>query len=215
MSDALIALMQLNVALGCLYNGLEVARYRTKLYRAIAESVDSVPEYADVVDNLNSNSSFANNSELSECHHAVRRWVYELPAEYQKRIEQIEKWNFEGPTSPEKLPSIYRLYFGKNYDKVLVWTLSVVTPLSLIWAAYFNVDVFKWGWTITLIGQLAPLVNVWFGRQMITTVSRDVEEKLEKIVSIYQKDSVSPTIEKARQSLPGSASDEGEGPWNE
>ena len=53
MTDAVyIALLQINIALGCLYNGLPTARYRTKLYEAIVNIVNAVPDYARMADRL-------------------------------------------------------------------------------------------------------------------------------------------------------------------
>lgn len=108
------------------------------------------------------------------------------------------------------ISKVSRWYFGKHYDKVLVWALSVVIPLLLIWAAYFGFNVFGgWGCAFTLIGLLAPACNIWLGRRMIRTVSRDVEEKLDQIVKIYQKLGVPLAVEKARRGLPGGSVSDG------
>lgn len=201
MPDVFVALLQINVALGCLYNGLETARYRTKLYAALAEIVSSLePDYPAMIGHLDSNSIFTSNAKLAKSHHAVRRWTDELPDEYRVKIPQIEKWNFSD-TSPEELSGMYRWYFGKNIDKVSVWIFSVVVPLSLMWSAFAGAYVTSFVIGLVVFGQLLPAVNIFVGRWMIRTVSRDVKSKLDDIVSEYKKDGVSPAVRKATEAL--------------
>ena len=202
MPDVFVALLQINVALGCLYNGLETARYRTKLYAALADIVGSLePDYLAMIDHLDSNSIFTSNAKLAKSHHAIRRWIDELPNEYRMKIPQIEKWNF-GDTSPEELPKRYSYYFGKNVDKVTVWISSVLVPLSLMWSAFFGLRTASlWSLVVigflAVIGQLLPVINIIVGRRMISTVTRDVKNKLDDIVSEYRKDIASSEIRKA------------------
>ena len=210
MPDVFVALLQINVALGCLYNGLETARYRTKLYAVLADAVSALkPNYPTMISYLDSNYIFTNNSKLAKDHHAVRRWIDELPDEYRIRIPQIEKWNF-GDTSPEELPRKYRGYFGKNIDKVAVWVFSVLVPLSLMWSVLFDFYVTSlWSLVIVAIGQLLPAINVLFGRWMIRTVSRDVKNMLDDIVSEYKKARVPLVIRRADEALSNQKSEAG------
>lgn len=212
MSEILIALMQINIALGCLYNGLETGRYRTKLYEVLADAVSSKPDYVDMIDDLE--STFTSDSKLSDNHHAVRRWVCELPDVYRKKIPQIEKWHLDGSTSREKLPKKYRWYFGKHIDKAIVWIVCVVVPLLFMWLAYCGIDVFGPCWAIiVLFGQLVPVINIATGLRMIDNARRDVEDRLEEIVGVWEIRERMPRVKSAveeleRKLLHGSDEDE-------
>ena len=201
MGDAYIALLQINVALGCLYNGLETGRYRTKLYDALVDAVNSpAPSYIEMAGELT--SIFPNDSEHSENHHAVRRWIYELPDECRRRIAGIDRWNFDGTTEPEKLPRRYRWYFGKHRDKLVVWAFSIVAPLLLMWLSHLDFYVAWWlGSSVILIGQAIPVINIINGHRMIRKASRDVKERINAIVSSYEKRMASDTIKKAVEAI--------------
>lgn len=147
-----IALLQINVALGCLYNGLPAARYRTKIYEAVVNAVNSVAAGAAMRDwSVNASPmatpsnyaqvaailepAIANNYKLSKSHHLIRRWIAELPQEQQQRICGCDKLNLEDDTSPEELPWLYRWYFGRNHDNVATWMITVFASLFLMWWA--------------------------------------------------------------------------------
>lgn len=201
MGDAYIALLQINVALGCLYNGLETGRYRAKLYDALIDAVNSpTPSYVEIAGELS--TVFPNSSELSEDHHAVRRWIYELPDEYRGRIAGIDKWNFDGTTGPKKPLLRYRWYFGKHLDKVTVWGVSVVAPLSFMWLSHLGVDVAWWlGSLFILIGQLTPIVNIISGHGMIRKASRDMEKTINNLVKAYKKNRLSDNVKRAAEAV--------------
>lgn len=200
MEDAYIALLQINVALGCLYNGLETGRYRAKLYDALVDVVNSqTSNYIEIVGELT--SIFPHDSELSENHHAVRRWINELPDEYRRCITGIERWNFAGATEPKKLPRRYRWYFGRGRDKGLVWIVSVIAPLLFMWLSLSGFPVSWPGILAILIGQAIPVINIVIGHRMIRKASRDVEKRINDIVSSYEKYVVSDTIKKAAEAV--------------
>ena len=78
--DLLVSLLQVNIASGFFYVGLQTARYRNKLYAHIVEVFNLTFMELDEEAWLEEyNRQRTNNKELSDKHFEVAKWLIELP----------------------------------------------------------------------------------------------------------------------------------------
>ena len=125
--DELLSLLQINIALGILYIGLRGGRYRDKLLRSLAELIGNraqqfreVPEYDRLA---------GIDDKFQKRHHAVARWVSELPADRLADMDTVTR-RFATTKSP---PLLYR-WFRDNWDKRICFTVLTVLGIAMSWS---------------------------------------------------------------------------------
>ena len=130
--DLLIALLQVNIASGFFYVGLQAARYRNRLYDRIVDLFNS--KFSIYRSSLPERYSrqLRTDGEFSQAHYKVAMWIIELPSEYDSRLRRRIKKPFTGAQNTGQLPKIYRWY-KSNYDRWATFALCSVVPILLIW----------------------------------------------------------------------------------
>ena len=125
--DELLSLLQINIALGILYIGLRGGRYRDKLLRSLAELIGNraqqfreAPEYDRLA---------GIDDKFQKRHHAVARWVSELPADRLADMDTVTR-RFATTKSP---PLLYR-WFRDNWDKRICFTVLTVLGIAMSWS---------------------------------------------------------------------------------
>jgi len=86
----LIALCQVNVALGILYIGLREARYRQKAYESIVEILNA-HKYCRVTDSTHFTEMLLSEGVFARKHHLIVDWIRELPGQIQAKLDEHEK----------------------------------------------------------------------------------------------------------------------------
>ena len=134
----LVPLLQISIALGILYIGLQAARYRNRIYEGVVsailaqmEALDAddlaAPEYKD---------RLAQDSKLSAAHHRVSMWLGELPKAYSEQLKATVADSFSDSTRKDRAPRVYR-WFKFNADRFCVFLLSSFVPILLTWELAF------------------------------------------------------------------------------
>ena len=131
--DELLSLLQINIALGILYIGLRGGRYREKLLRALAELIGNreqqfreAPEYDRLA---------GIDDKFQKRHHAVARWVSELPAD---RMDDMDAVTRRFATT-KKPPLLYRWFRG-HWDKRVCFTVLTILGIAMSWSVVYLGD---------------------------------------------------------------------------
>ena len=165
-SYMLVPLLQISIALGILYIGLQAARYRNRIYEGIVsailaqtEALDAdelaAPEYKD---------RLSRDSKLSTAHHRVSMWLGELPIAYSEQLKATVADSFSDSTRKDGAPCVYR-WFKSNADRFCVFLLSSFVPILLTWelafptVGYTHAQMFRYA----LFGQAFVAVHVAVG----------------------------------------------------
>ena len=85
--DALLATLQINIALGILYWALKDSRYRDELFDRIVEAIEELKAPAKKADDEELHASLLKtNRKFTVDHHTVSMWRTELPERYDSSI---------------------------------------------------------------------------------------------------------------------------------
>lgn len=104
--DEQLSLLQINIALGILHIGLRGGRYREKLLRSLAELIDTrAQQFREA---LEYDRLAGIDDKFQRRHHAVARWVSELPADRMDDIDAVTR-RF---TTTKMPPLLYRWFRG-------------------------------------------------------------------------------------------------------
>ena len=140
-SDMLVPMLQISIALGILYIGLQTARYRNRIYQgivttilartgAVEASVVASPRYKD--------HSFGK-SRLNDANQRVQMWLHELPIASSSELEGTVADAFLEASEPDATPCLYR-WFQEDWDRWTVFFLSSVVPILLCWELVYPVE---------------------------------------------------------------------------
>ena len=227
-SSGLLAVLQINVALGILYVSLKDLRFRGVLYGRISSLLDVhqfsklyEPESKDIrLQLLDSNPIFS-----KHCH-TIRSWILELPESYQDRISDVlfsirqtqdisQKSEAHQPNSEpldndepddNKLLKQHRL-FRDDTDKAWVWRVTILPSLMALWIFVFPSlsSIFLCVVACAIIAFLGQSTLVYFyfvGRRVSQKPVSILADSLEIVMKIYWKNSASQRIRGAVQRRP-------------
>ena len=226
-SSGLLAVLQINIALGILYVNLKDLRFRGVLYDSISSLLDAhqfsklyEPESKDIrLQLLDSNPKFA-----KHCH-TIRSWILELPESYQDHISDIlfsvrqtqdtsQETEAHQPNSEpldndklddNKLLKQHRL-FRDDTDKAYVWRVTILPSLMALWIFVFSsLPSISWyvACSIVAFSGQATLVYFYFvGRRVSQKPVSILADSLETVMKIYWKNSASQQIRGAVQRHP-------------
>ena len=176
--DELLSLLQINIALGILYIGLRGGRYRQKLLRLLAKLIDhraqqfrEAPEYDRLA---------GVDDKFQKRHHAVARWVSELPADRMDDIDAVTR-RFATTKRP---PLLYRWFRG-NWDKRVCFTVLTILGIAMSWSVvYLGDDVLgspalRIMYGLIALGQVLVSFHVVVGSWMVSHYSSQCERALD------------------------------------
>lgn len=135
--DELLSLLQINIALGILHIGLRGGRYREKLLRSLAELIDTrAQQFREA---LEYDRLAGIDDKFQRRHHAVARWVSELPADRMDDIDAVTR-RF---TTTKMPPLLYRWFRG-HWDKRVCFTVLTILGIAMTWlVVYLGDDVLR------------------------------------------------------------------------
>ena len=201
----IVAILQVDIALGILYVGLKEFRFREKLHHNIATAISDSGFVTLARSNTLLGKLFAEDNEFSRHYHTVREWILELPDSDRQKIERIDELNIalnrpERPVSP----SIQRdKWFLRDRDKRMVWAVVIVPSLAVMWLLVF----FQAGGTQVLgvitgiLGQLVLARNVFLGRVLARRAEREVQDSVKYIMNKYGEQRAESDVNKATDRL--------------
>lgn len=225
-SSGLLAVLQINVALGILYVSLKDLRFRGVLYGSISGLLDAYqfselykPESKDVrLQLLDSNKKF------SEHCHIIRSWILELPEFYQNRISDVlfsirqtqgisQEAEAHQPKSekPDKDKSDdnrllkQHRWFRDDTDKAWVWRATILPSLVALWIFVFPslpIIFCYLACAIALAGQFTLVFFYFVGRRVSQKPVSILEDSLEMVMNIYWKNSATQRVRGAVQRHP-------------
>ena len=176
--DILLSMLQINVALGILYIGLEVARYRKRLTAQLEEikqtEVDILVLDADGKLSETRLKAYRNllgrDSDFGTAHYYLCTWIGELPVRQDVDSGEPEAELFSQVERVPEPPRLYRWYRG-DLDR---WTTFVVTsliPIGLTWGlVMYTDDILKfhsWVYVFLIAGQSLVAAHVIAGWLMV------------------------------------------------
>ena len=192
--DALLAMLQINIALGILYWALKDSRYRDALFdRIVARFREAkVPDEVKRISEAVFREIVLDNAKLQKLHHTVSLWREELPETHDRDIEDaMAAKRFPRPeqvTRPQSdkakgLPRRYRWY-KENWDKRTSIVIATFIPIVLGWFIIFF-DGLKAYWILAyaflLFGQFWVAGNVVSGRHMVSKLDQEFEQALTSV----------------------------------
>ena len=134
----LVPLLQISIALGILYVGLQAARYRNRIYEGVVSAILAQTEALDADDlaALGYKDRLSQDSKLSTAHHRVSMWLGELPRAYSEQLKDTVADSFSDSRRKDGAPCVYR-WFKSNADRFWVFLLSSIVPILLTWELAF------------------------------------------------------------------------------
>ncbi len=201
----MLAMLQVNIAIGILYWVLPPARYRERLFRNICESFKSRPGAS--AETLMLIGDLLRNQEFGESYHKVSNWRRALPELYDQELENTSAGWFPRAVPPASntserkirerlgawlrtLPLSYR-WFRSNLDKYTIFVVATILPIIFLWhiAAHPLQAVDTWfGIYLSLaVGQVFAVVNVLSGLRMVRVHSGSFDTALEHVVTTVEQ----------------------------
>lgn len=192
--DAILAILQVNIALGILYWALQAARYRDKLFEPLSRLVPDVAERDGNEEAKPLGSGLfgvaaIKDDEFPKTYYRVAKWRRLMPEKYDGDLKGTNAGLFTRepgqPGTPSKLwgtlknwrtrmPLSYR-WFRSNLDKYTVFTLNTMVPIVLMWLVVRAPDdQTYWGYfyAVILFEQVWVASNVLLGIHMFQRHSR-------------------------------------------
>ena len=193
---SLIAVAQINVALGILYINLKELRFREAIYENIFQLLEAC-RFGDLYKHESGEKArlklFDSVPEFSKHYHRIRAWILELPAAYQEQMpDVILALRQELPTSKEvrenSLLKRHRM-FRKNKDKLWVWRGTILPSLAVLWMCVFSSDYGVFLLAVLLVGW-GQIVLIYFyavGRRVARGTVDDLGKSLKIVMDLYGK----------------------------
>ena len=182
--DVVLSLLQVNVALGILYIGLEAARYRNKLHRNIVSAVGRQTPESEQFDANSFKAKILDDETLTSAYRYVSTWLVRLPSEYADQIKDTPVWALMRNIEPsKKAPKPYNWY-RSNWDRrstfAICTMLSIANTFALLWlplscikpATYF----------VIFLGLAWVSGNVALGEWMSSSHSGKFDSNLESLI---------------------------------
>ena len=162
----LVPLLQISIALGILYIGLQSARYRSRIYEAVVRAISAQTAAVNTKDLANAEykDALSRDSKLASAHHRISMWIGELPREYAEKLDSDVAESFSDATSKDGPPLLYK-WFKSDLDRWAVFIISSMIPILITWemvlqvTPYTKADFFKW----TLFGHATVAAHVLIG----------------------------------------------------
>lgn len=208
----LLCMLQINVALGILYIGLQPARYRNRIYKNIVVecigNADTLRQLGGSTKHKDGyNSKVAGDTNLSNCHHTVAMWVGELPEAYRKDLPSDMPTNINRHDSGtlEVPPWDYR-WFKSNFDGNVIIFMCSIIPIIYLWLLLPLQDLCWWiisGYVLFFIGQCLIIFNIWFGNRIATNYSEKFATALEKVSIAIDESKIEDATSLRRSGQPG------------
>ena len=192
----LLAMCQVNIALGILYLNLKESRYREKLIETIlGRLADSGCDDMEVRSTPYGNTMNADKT-FADHHHYILDWIGEVPTN--KLTTKWTKWKEILDHQQRNRPLWIkrdRPYFWYKYrlDKWLTLFLLVIFPILGLWLAEFYREFAAKSavmlWIFLGIGQISIVVHVLLGRVMATRIGRKIAKRSKYMSSKLYEDS--------------------------
>ena len=210
MLDILLSMLQINVALGILYIGLEVARYRKRLIAQLEtikqNEVDLLVLDADgnLSDSrLNAYSNLlGRDSNFGKAHYYLCTWVCELPVRQDMDSGELEADLFSQAERMPKPPRLYRWFKG-DLDR---WTTFVVTsliPIGLTWGLVIHPDyILKFQSSVyvaLIVGQACVVAHVVAGWLMVKHYIKKFSEAVKLLRDSIDKHEAQAIVVKSKE----------------
>jgi hypothetical protein len=203
---ALVALCQVNVALGVFYVGLREARYRNKLYAEIVTIFNARLGALGMDGRVSRFPDFCfMDSKFAKMHHFVMEWIRELPEDFKEKLTEISKW--QTPSGQARISEssdlwsrVKHIWFKTHGDKWVIWLLTITPALTIIWCFLIRPSLISmilanfWGVMIisfvVFLGEAMLVFCVWSGRQMRRKIANKLEGAIGYIVAQVDKDKI-------------------------
>ena len=211
--SGLIAVAQINVALGILYINLKDLRFR-ETYEKILQLLDTY-RFRDLCKDESGEMLLMllkNDSEFSTHWHNIRAWILELSGTYQEQMLDVVLALRQGESTlikKEKKDSLLKKHrmFREDKDKSWVWKGTIVPSLVILWAVAFSFESLEWLFVVSCVGQIVLIYFYRAGRRIAKRVPTNFEKSLESIMKSYRKCTAHQQFKEqsTSESLPGSA----------
>ena len=198
--DVVLAMLQVNIAVGVLYWALPAARYRERLFQSISESFKNRPTETDKTSGLV--GELLRDQDFSVSYHIVSNWRRALPERYDDGLEKTSAPLFSKAAAPpgdsnsrpwrERLKSWLRVlplsyrWFRSDFDKYTVFALTSIVPIGLVWHLAFHPQMDTAGWfgiyVVLAVGQTFAVANVLSGVRMVNVQAKRFDNALEYVV---------------------------------
>ena len=187
--SGLLAMLQVNIALGILYIALRESRYRDKLFEVIAAGFRSEEISDDTVSKLD--EEVTKSTDVSADYYNLAMWRGELPTEQLTTLAQTSADLFTRVVKPSRPPWEYR-WFRCNGDKWTCFLFSVLIPIVLMWAVVCGEKTsFPFSqhyYDVVLVGQLSVGGHVLLGWWMVWRRGRAFKKKLREFIARVEGD---------------------------
>ena len=166
-----VPLLQISLALGLLYLGLQSARYRGRLHDQIVESLNA--EGARTLSiSRGAYARFVIRGPIRlEAHKTVLMWIKVLPTDHLLQLEGNLAEVFLRIDKAAQPPRWYRWY-AWNGDLYFTFAVSVLLPIVMFW--YIALCGYppwlpRWAsWLLIALGQVNVGTHIFVGRKIIT-----------------------------------------------
>lgn len=121
------------MAIGALYDGLPIARYRDKIHEGIEEAFRFSSFYGTKEEIREKKPQ---DYDISDGFHELAMWWSKLPASTGARLPRNVEVIFEYVSANQKMPNLYN-WFTSNGDKYAVISVAVIVPLACLWLVHW------------------------------------------------------------------------------
>lgn len=203
--DILLSMLQINVALGILYIGLEVARYRKRLTAQLEEikktEVDTLVLDADgKLSNVRMNSYrdlLGRDKRFSDTHYYLCTWIGELPLSPDANLRNPDADLFSQVDRVPKPPWPYRWY-KRDVDRWSTFIVTSLIPIGLTWGLVMHTDYLLgqlcYVYIVLVLGQFWVAAHVIAGWLMVWYYRKKVNEAVKFLRDAIDKPETEPNV---------------------
>ena len=194
----LIAILQVNIAIGILYirfrpefvKSVTAFLYRGRLFQKIVNKFNSSP-YAANIDSLF--IEFRTDHNLYRQHSSILEWIQELPPEGLSQLNGADHLKIQQPDSDSRSKQPFILVKFHQFLKShihYVWALTIIPAIISLWLLLFfasRPDVFPFFYLVAFLGQCVPLWNLARGYYTLWRVQRVLSKAIDYVMDLLQE----------------------------
>ena len=192
----IIAIVQINIALGILYVGLPKFRFRDNIYNDIVNILNANP-FVDLIEERRDRFErlLMTDSEFSGHYHDLRIWLRKLPDYFRDKIQGSERFKImqheHAPRSRLDHAERGFWWFEVNGDKKTVWISSIIPSIFLLWWMLLDEGMnYEYLPFPCFLIQIVLLSNAYLGYRLSHKIRQLVRSKLKIVTDRLNKKDV-------------------------